>query len=162
MTLRKSANSRNKRKKLNQREKEEYNNRTWKALIHVVCYTAVFSVVTQRSSWGGALRDDTKNGCVADYDTCWYNWFESIISDLLNAEPNYRCLYHRIHLYWINLHSTPSSFFYREKCLTWSKCWKQHLTFLIFKNTCRKKMNENADEPKEIFHMKYVHLAYWK
>ena len=24
-----------------------------------------FSVVTQR--WGGALRDDTKNGCVADY-----------------------------------------------------------------------------------------------
>ena len=31
----------------------------------VVCYTAVFSVVTQRS-WGGALRDDTKNGCVAD------------------------------------------------------------------------------------------------
>ena len=36
----------------------------------VVCYTVVFSVVTQRSSplsyWGGALRDDTKNGCVAD------------------------------------------------------------------------------------------------
>ena len=31
----------------------------------VVCYTAVFSVVTQRSSQ--ALRDDTKNGCVADY-----------------------------------------------------------------------------------------------
>ena len=30
----------------------------------VVCYTAVFSVVTQR--WGGALRDDSKNGCVAD------------------------------------------------------------------------------------------------
>ena len=30
----------------------------------IVCYTAVFSVVTQRSS---ALRDDTKNGCVADY-----------------------------------------------------------------------------------------------
>ena len=30
-------------------------------------HTAVFSVVTQRSSpWGGALRDDTKNGCVAD------------------------------------------------------------------------------------------------
>ena len=27
----------------------------------VVCYTAVFSVVTQRSFWGGALRDDTKN-----------------------------------------------------------------------------------------------------
>ena len=28
-------------------------------------YTAVFSVVTQRS-WGGALRDNPKNGCVAD------------------------------------------------------------------------------------------------
>ena len=28
---------------------------------HLVCYTAVFSVVTQ-----GALRDDTKNSCVAD------------------------------------------------------------------------------------------------
>ena len=27
----------------------------------IVCYTAVFSVVTQ-----GALRDGTKNGCVAD------------------------------------------------------------------------------------------------
>ena len=36
---------------------------------NIVCYKAVFSVVTQRSSglWGGALRDDTKNGCVADY-----------------------------------------------------------------------------------------------
>ena len=33
----------------------------------VVCYTAVFSVVTQRErSSGGALRDYTKNGCVAD------------------------------------------------------------------------------------------------
>ena len=31
---------------------------------NIVCYTAVFSVVTQRSS---PLRDDTKNGCVADY-----------------------------------------------------------------------------------------------
>ena len=31
----------------------------------VVCYTAVFSVITQRV--GGALRDDTKNGCVVDY-----------------------------------------------------------------------------------------------
>ena len=30
----------------------------------LVCYTAVFSVVTQRSS---LLRDDSKNGCVADY-----------------------------------------------------------------------------------------------
>ena len=37
----------------------------------VVCYTAVFSVVTRRSSplSGGALRDNTKNGCVADYST---------------------------------------------------------------------------------------------
>ena len=32
----------------------------------VVCYTAVFRAVTQRSS-RGALRDDTKNGCAADY-----------------------------------------------------------------------------------------------
>ena len=32
----------------------------------LVCYTAVFSVVTQRC-FPGALRDDTKNGCVADY-----------------------------------------------------------------------------------------------
>ena len=32
-----------------------------------VCYTAVFSVVTQRL-WGGVLRDKTtaKNDCVAD------------------------------------------------------------------------------------------------
>ena len=30
----------------------------------VVCYTAAFSVITQR-----ALRDDAKNGCVADYAT---------------------------------------------------------------------------------------------
>ena len=34
----------------------------------LVCYSAVFSVVTQRSSpLGGALRDDTKNGFAADY-----------------------------------------------------------------------------------------------
>ena len=33
---------------------------------YVVCYTAVFSVVTQRYSPLGALRDDTKNGCVTD------------------------------------------------------------------------------------------------
>ena len=33
---------------------------------YVVCYTAVFSVVTQRSSPLEALRDDTKNGCVTD------------------------------------------------------------------------------------------------
>ena len=36
------------------------------AVNFLVCYTAVFSVVTQCSS-PGALRDDTKNGCVADY-----------------------------------------------------------------------------------------------
>ena len=34
-----------------------------RAIPKLVCYTAVFSVVTQRSS----LRDDSKNGCVADY-----------------------------------------------------------------------------------------------
>ena len=35
----------------------------------VVCYTAVFIVVTQHSSpVGGALLDDLKNGCVADYE----------------------------------------------------------------------------------------------
>ena len=38
----------------------------------LVSYTAVFSVVTQRSSpppllWEGAWRDDSKNGCVAEY-----------------------------------------------------------------------------------------------
>ena len=32
----------------------------------VVCYTAAFSVVTQRSFPLRALRDDTKNGCVTD------------------------------------------------------------------------------------------------
>ena len=37
----------------------------------LVCHTAIFSVVTQRSpplviQWGGALHDNTKNGCVAD------------------------------------------------------------------------------------------------
>ena len=33
----------------------------------LLCYTAVFSVVTQRSSGGEERsRDDTKNGCVAD------------------------------------------------------------------------------------------------
>ena len=37
-----------------------------------VCYTTVFSVVTEPFLgvvtlwWGGALRDDTKNGCVTD------------------------------------------------------------------------------------------------
>ena len=37
-------------------------------LVLLVCYTAVFSVVTQRSSpQEEALRDDSENGCVADY-----------------------------------------------------------------------------------------------
>ena len=37
----------------------------------LVCYTVFFSVVTQRSSpqGRGPLRDDTKNGCVADKST---------------------------------------------------------------------------------------------
>ena len=36
----------------------------------VVCFTTVLCVVTQRSSSsrGGELRDDTKNGCEADYE----------------------------------------------------------------------------------------------
>ena len=35
---------------------------------YLVCHTAVLRVVTQRSSplWEEALRDDAKNGCVAD------------------------------------------------------------------------------------------------
>ena len=40
------------------------------ALFTLVCYTAVLRVVTQRSfprTWGGALRDDSMSGCVADY-----------------------------------------------------------------------------------------------
>ena len=46
----------------------------------VVCSIAVFSVVTQRSSplMGGALRDDTKNGCVADYSN--RSWEKSWLS----------------------------------------------------------------------------------
>ena len=37
-------------------------------LVLLVCYTAVFIVVTQRSSpQEEALRDDSENGCVADY-----------------------------------------------------------------------------------------------
>ena len=41
----------------------------------LVCYTAVFSVVTQRCLWGGALRDASKNGCVADYT--WAGLFKA-------------------------------------------------------------------------------------
>ena len=36
----------------------------------LVCYTAVFSAVTQR-----CLRDDSKNGCVADYT--WAGLFKA-------------------------------------------------------------------------------------
>ena len=36
-----------------------------KAYFPVVSLAAVFSIVTQLS-WGGALRDDTKNGCEGD------------------------------------------------------------------------------------------------
>ena len=35
-------------------------------MLSVVSLAAVFSIVTQRS-WGGALRDETKNGCDGDY-----------------------------------------------------------------------------------------------
>ena len=45
-----------------------YETRT--VLKHILCLVslaAVFSIVTQRSSlWGGALRDDNKNGCEGD------------------------------------------------------------------------------------------------
>ena len=38
------------------------------ATLNVVSLAAVFSLVTQRSSpQGGALRDETKNGCEGDY-----------------------------------------------------------------------------------------------
>ena len=45
--------------KMLESESRVYNKWQTSAII-IVCYTAVFSVVTQ--------RDDTKNGCVADYD----------------------------------------------------------------------------------------------
>ena len=51
----------------------------------IVCYTAVFSVVTHRSppSHLGVigLRDDTKNACVADYwkKRCWKVWTDTCI-----------------------------------------------------------------------------------
>ena len=31
-------------------------------------YNELLLACDQGSQWGGALRDDTKNGCVADYD----------------------------------------------------------------------------------------------
>ena len=36
----------------------------------VVCYTAVFSVVTQRSSPLSGEEKKTENSCVADYSLC--------------------------------------------------------------------------------------------
>ena len=36
----------------------------WRVTCHLVSLAAVFSIVTPR---GGALRDDTKNGCEGDY-----------------------------------------------------------------------------------------------
>ena len=42
----------------------------YRSIGHVVCYTAVLRVVEQPS---GALHDDTKNGCVADY---WHVEFQ--------------------------------------------------------------------------------------
>ena len=35
--------------------------------VGIVCYTAVFSVVTQRSGEERCVSDDTKNGCVANW-----------------------------------------------------------------------------------------------
>ena len=46
----------------------------YKAPWALVCYTAVFSVVTQR---GGTLQDDTKNGYVADYLGPWTYLFQA-------------------------------------------------------------------------------------
>ena len=49
------------------RHKAELKVKCVEALTTTVCYTAVLSVVTQRSSPQREKRDDTKNGCVADY-----------------------------------------------------------------------------------------------
>ena len=48
-------------------QKAELKVKCVEALTTTVCYTAVLSVVTQRSSPQREKRDDTKNGCVADY-----------------------------------------------------------------------------------------------
>ena len=60
----------------------------------LVSLAAVFSIVTQRSFlWGGALRDDTKNGCEGDYACVEYwalgTWevFYNIVK-AINAEVN--------------------------------------------------------------------------
>ena len=68
----------------------------------LVCYTAVFSVVTQR--WGEALRDDTKNGCVADYPVAQLvralhryrrrrSWFDLILASLNSFQVSFLQLY---------------------------------------------------------------------
>ena len=49
------------------RHKAELKVKCVEALTTTVCYTAVFSVVTQRPFPQREKRDDTKNGCVADY-----------------------------------------------------------------------------------------------
>ena len=57
------------------------------AVLLLVCYTAVFSVVTQCSSPEGALRDDTKNGCVADYIIVWS--IQCVVSHILQHFPEF-------------------------------------------------------------------------
>ena len=46
------------------------------------------SVLTTERIWGGALRDDTKNACVADYwkKRCWKVWTDTCI--YINASWN--------------------------------------------------------------------------
>ena len=51
----------------------------------LVCYTAVFSVIVLLP---GALRDDTKKGCVADYSYSGY----IAVNDLINARGVYLIL----------------------------------------------------------------------
>ena len=46
---------------------EQYARKTQTAEPLVYYTVVVFSVVTQYSSWEETLRQDTKNGCVADY-----------------------------------------------------------------------------------------------
>ena len=72
-----------------------WNIKIWKATTFLlVCYTAVFSVVTQRSSPGGALCDDSKNGCVADYFLMllfiyyYVVWFLHYVLWLLQLPPH--------------------------------------------------------------------------
>ena len=83
------------------------------AVLHLVCYTAVFSVVTQHSS---ALLDDTKNGCVADYVapsmilpcTCVYVILK--LARVLPQNLQHCCItkYGDLDLFWTGLNSDPS------------------------------------------------------